>query len=522
MTTREHDGELPQGWCSATIPDLIGVDGELTDGDWVESKDQDPEGAIRLTQLADVGDGIFRDRSRRYLTQQKSEELRCTYLREGDVLIARMPDPLGRACLFPKIEQTCVTVVDVCVVRPGEGSIDPRWLMHIINSPQIRSAVASHQSGTTRKRISKKNLSRIKIPIAPLHEQLRIAAAADSALSKLDFAVAGLKRAQANLKRYRASVLQSAVEGRLVPTEAELACEEGRDYEPAEVLLDRILAERRHRWEEAELERLQAKGRLPTNDNWRSKYKKLAAPAVQDLPELPDGWCWSTVGQLGEVSGGLTKNAKREAHPLQMPYLRVANVYSNRLELDEVKEIGVRDSELAKVLLQAGDLLVVEGNGSIDQIGRVALWDGTVPQCVHQNHLIKVRFSPVGIGRWVLAWLLSPSGRRHIVKVASSTSGLHTLSVSKVASLPVPVPPVSEQERILSEIDMMMSVAVETEKGMQVNLKRCDRLRQSVLGWAFAGRLVCQHPGDEPAEVILDRLREELPEKTRQARRKRA
>ena len=170
-------------------------------------------------------------------------------------------------------------------------------------------------------------------------------------MPKLDAAVAALERVRANLKRYRASVLKAAVEGRLVPTEAELARKEGRDFEPASVLLDRILAERRRRWEESELARMKAAGKPPKDDRWKSKYKEPVTPDSSTLPHLPDGWCWATVEQLGEVSGGLTKNQTREKIATRLPYLRVANVYTNELRLDEIFDIGVESSEVPRVRL---------------------------------------------------------------------------------------------------------------------------------------------------------------------------
>jgi type I restriction enzyme S subunit len=187
----------------------------------------------------------------------------------------------------------------------------------------------------------------------------------------------------------------------------------------------------------------------------------------------------------------------------------VANVYANRLALDEVKEIAVDDGELPRLLLQRGDLLVVEGNGSVDQIGRVALWDGSIDPVVHQNHLIKVRFGRSPLERWVLTWLLSPSGRVAIERVASSTSGLHTLSISKVQSLPVPLPPENEQVRVLETVDQLLSIVDASADGLDAGLRRCRRLRQTVLRSAFEGKLVDQDPADEPADVLLARIHAE-------------
>src|SRR5882724_1620169 len=109
--------KLPEGWAEAELTEAIGPGGVFVDGDWVESKDQDPNGDVRLIQLADIGDGVYRDKSDRFMTKTKAEDLRCTFLNNGDVLIAWMPDPLGRACLFPGDAKASVTVVDVAIVR---------------------------------------------------------------------------------------------------------------------------------------------------------------------------------------------------------------------------------------------------------------------------------------------------------------------------------------------------------------------------------------------------------------------
>ena len=203
--------ELPRGWTHACLPELAGPRGVFCDGDWVESKDQDPDGDVRLVQLADIGDGFYRNRSSRFLTLSKARELRCTFLAPGDVLIARMPEPLGRACLFPGDTKPSVTAVDVCIVRPDPSLIDARWLMHVLNAPQSRTAIAAFAKGTTRKRISRGNLARIPLPVPPLVEQRRILAAIEELFAHVDAGLASVQVASLKLRSYSVSALEDAV-----------------------------------------------------------------------------------------------------------------------------------------------------------------------------------------------------------------------------------------------------------------------------------------------------------------------
>lgn len=233
------------------------------------------------------------------------------------------------------------------------------------------------------------------------------------------------------------------------------------------------------------------------------------------MAELPEKWVWTRVEELGEVTGGLTKNSKRNKMSTTLPYLRVANVYSNELRLDELKYIGIESQEIPRVLLKEGDLLVVEGNGSVDQIGRVAIWNGKISPCVHQNHIIKVRFQIVEIGKFVLFWLLSFEGRNQITKIASSTSGLYTLNISKIASLSIPLAPLPEQQAIIQEIETRLSVCDKIEQDIKENLEKAEALRQSILKKAFEGKLLNERElaevrkaeDWEPAEVLLERIR---------------
>jgi type I restriction enzyme S subunit len=398
-----------------------------------------------------------------------------TPFQDGDVLFAKITPCMenGKYALASNLHDgRAAGSTEFHVFRP-KSDLDSKYLLFFLFSPDVRREAKRNMRGAAGQlRVPPIFFETLQIPLPPLDDQQRIVAEIEKQFTRLDAGIASLKRVQAALKRYRASVLKAACEGRLVPTEAELARKENRTYETGEQLLQRILKERREKW------------------NHKGKYKELAAPEPRRLPTLPDGWTWTRLEQIGFVFGGLTKNPARVKLPNRVPYLRVANVYADELRLNDVEVIGVRGSELEKLLLKTGDLLIVEGNGSKDQIGRVAIWDGSIDPCAHQNHVIKVRLVEPRMARWVLYWLVSTDGRRFVELVASSTSGLYTLSVNKVANLPIPLPPMDEQQRMLAEIESVLSSAKQMQSTVVANLNRGSRLRASILQRSFPQQIV--------------------------------
>ncbi len=230
--------------------------------------------------------------------------------------------------------------------------------------------------------------------------------------------------------------------------------------------------------------------------------------------ELPPGWAWSTLDEVGVVSGGLTQSKARAKSALQVPFLRVANVQAGRLDLSDLRLIGVQPTEISRTSLAPNDLLFVEGNGSIDQIGRCALWPGEVEGCVHQNHIIKVRLNGVVVPEYALFWFLSARGRAFIEQVASSTSGLHTLSISKIADLGIPIAPLGEQARIVAAIGTLFAELDEAEAALARAREGVEQFRASLLHAAFTGQLTAAwRAANPPHETGADLLRRILAER---------
>lgn len=190
--------------------EIAGNTGIFVDGDWIEKKDQDASGAVRLIQLADVGPGDFRDKSDKHITLEKAAELHCTFLQKGDILIARLGEPLCKTCIFP-LEGLYITAVDVAVLRIGSEIVNPKYLVYLLNSPWFKDQVKQYESGTTRKRISRKNLDRIEMRFPSLPEQERIVARIEELFSQLDAGVETLKKTKAQLAVYRQAVFASII-----------------------------------------------------------------------------------------------------------------------------------------------------------------------------------------------------------------------------------------------------------------------------------------------------------------------
>jgi type I restriction enzyme S subunit len=460
--------ELPTGWGVAAISDLVGKVGVFVDGDWVESKDQDPNGDVRLIQLADIGDGEYKNKSARFLSYKKALELGCTFLDKGDVLIARMPDPLGRACIFPGDQKKAVTAVDVAIVRPANDEFNNRWLMHFVNAPAFRAAVSSMQSGSTRKRISRRNLARIVLPVPPRKKQDQIVDEVEKQFSRLDEAVTSLKRAKVSLKHYKAAVLKAAVEGKLT----EQWRKENPDVEPAEKLLGRIVTECGN----------------PT------KNSRSTNIGINNLLKLPKTWTWT---QLQNVFDVITDGDHQPPPQTEkgVPFLVIGNVRTGKLDFSNTRFVS-------REYFEGIDANRVPGMGDIlftvvGSYGIPVLIDTDQNFCV-QRHIAILKPSKLVNSKYLYYALKSNIVFRQATKVATGTAQ-KTVPLSGLRTIVIPIPPLIEQGKIVEQLEWWLPTTEKSEEMIQLNFNRTDRLRQSILKKAFSGRLVPQTKGQPPS-----------------------
>jgi len=413
-----------------------------------------------------------------------------TKIAELDDILISIRAPVGPTNLCPL--QACIGR-GLAAIRPL-GGIPARYILYALRNSE--SDLASRGTGSTFAAVSGAELRSHRITLAPLPTQHRIVAEIERQLTRLDAAVAALKRIRANLKRYRASVLKAACEGRLVPTEAELARAEGRDYETGAQLLARILRERRIAWE------------TQVPNVRKRKYDEPQPPDTSRLPELPEGWTWASVEQVGRLQLGRQRAPKYHQGQHMRPYLRVQNVFEARIDLSDVMEMDFPGDDATTYELRSGDILLNEGQ-SPELLGRPALYRGELPGVCFTNTLIRfqaagslcVEFALIVFRHYMRAGRFAAEG--------TITTNIAHLSLGRLSLIEFPLPPLAEQCRIVAEVERRLSVIQDLEESTGLNLRRADRLQQAILKRAFEGKLVPQDPNDEPASALLERIRAE-------------
>ncbi|MBX3465529.1 MAG: restriction endonuclease subunit S [Planctomycetes bacterium] len=492
----EAPWQIPRGWVWARFAELL--DEGPTNG-------YSPAGGPNATgtpsfKLSATTQGrfIINEDTIKPLHETVPPEAKC-WLAPGDVLVQRANSLhyLGRTAIYEGPPSTYVYPDLMMRVRIGEPvtrTLAWRYLNSIDGSRYFRTR-ATGTAGNMPK-INGEVLREMQFPLPPFNEQRRIVAKLETLTARSRAARDALEQVSALLERFRQSVLAEAFRGDLTADWRK----QNPDVEPASVLLERIRASRG----------LQPHPRGETG-----------------VPEwVPDGWCWSSVGEVADVDGGLTRHAeKRSAATRQVPLVSVAAVRFRRIDIAEIGLIGLLPSDGDKARLERGDLLVVEGNGSRDQIGRVAIWDADTPDARHQNHLIRVRARGGIDSRFLLEWLASPGGRERLERAATSVSGLYNLSLSKVAGIDIPLPTLTEQAEIVRIVASLLRWVDAIERSVRDQVEALGRFDQAILAKAFRGELVPQDPNDEPASVLLDRIRAERAHETstrKPSRRRRA
>lgn len=436
-----------------------------------------------------------------------------TVFLSGDVIMAKITPCMenGKIAVVPEVPGgVCFGSTEFHTLRP-EAGIRPQWIANFLLQHEVRRvAQRSMTGGVGQMRVPASWFEATVIPIAPTAEQERISDALDELFSDLDAGVAALERVRAKLKLHRASVLKAAVEGTLT---AEWRAQHPYT-EPADKLLERILDERRRRWEDDQLAKFKIKGQDPPR-NWKAKYKAPGAPDIDNLQPLPSNWCWATVEQVGEVRLGRQRAPQHHQGDHMRPYLRVANVYEDRLDLRDVKQMNFTPDEFSTYALRYGDILLNEGQ-SPELVGRPALYRDELPGCCYQKTLLRFRASDGILPAFALCVFRAYMRNGRFRKSANITTSIAHLAAERFIAIEYPLPPLSEQQAIVEAVEDQLSVVDHFEAALVALLQRAHNLRQALLRHAFDGKLVLQDRNDEPAWQLLERIAGEREARTSQ------
>lgn len=427
------------------------------------------------------------------------------YVKQGDVLVSMTRPGLNAVAMVPTQDHFFVASTGFHVLRPNR--IESKYLFYLVQTDQFIESMSAQVQGALYPAVRPKDIEGFQFRLPPHPEQVRIIEKLEELLSELDAGVNELKAAQRKLVQYRQSLLKAAVEGTLTADWRAARAQSGEPQETGAELLQRILTERRTRWEAKQLAKFAKQGKAPPN-GWRIKYLEPIAPNVDNLPALPDGWTWASVDQLSpdDLANGRSVPSSISGAKV----LRLTSVKEGKIDLSEFKHGNWSDDEARQFLVAEGDLLIIRGNGSLSLVGRAGIVNSVTEQVAYPDTMIRLRVvDSVVRSRWVAALWDSSLVRSHMESRARTSAGIYKISQPDIISVIVPIPPISEQDKILTVLDRSADDFQALQRSLVIAERQSSAQRKNILKAAFSGELVSQDQNDEPASVLLERIRAE-------------
>lgn len=491
--------ELPQGWEWVRLGGVVNA----SEAGWSPTCIGSPRrpGHWGVLKVSAVSWGSFDPTANKELPSELTPKPEYE-VKDGDFLLSRAntAELVARSVVVGVAEPQLM--LSDKIIRLSVSSQMNRAFVNMVNNVNYsREHYAANASGTSSsmKNVSREVVLALPVPVPPLAEQSRIVTRVEALMRLCDALEAkgqleAAHHAQlvstllgtltasttpeelaANWQRVaphfdllldrpeaidalEQTLLQLAVRGLLVPQDP--------TDEPASALLQKIRAEKDH---------LIATGQI-------KRDKPLPPITDEEKPfELPVGWEWVRISDLAEVQGGIQKTQMRTPVKQHFPYLRVANVQRDALRLEEIERFELTMEELERWRLIAGDLLIVEGNGSAEEIGRCAVWTGAIDPCVYQNHLIRVRCFQQDCMAFIKLFLNAPSGAEEMKRLAITTSGLYNLSVGKIRNYAVPMAPLAEQSRIVTRVTALRRLCADLRQRLAERQSVQARLAEALV-----------------------------------------
>ena len=425
-------------------------------------------------------------------------------LKVGDVLVSMTRPNLNAVALVPAHLDGAIGSTGFHVLR--SRWLHPDFLVALVQTQSFIDAMSAVVQGALYPAVRPRDIAAYAFTFETPVQQTRIVAKLEELLSDLDAGVAELNAAQKKLAQYRQSLLKAAVEGALTAAWR-------TQHQPTETgaqLLQRILQERRARWEARQLAKFAEQGKTPPKD-WQKKYPEPVQPDTTGLPELPQGWVWASGEQLCEfITKGTTPPKELDPRGQKtIPFLRVTNLTDRgELDLSDGVFVSVETHRgfLARSAVYPNDVLM---NIVGPPLGQVAVVPPTFAEW-NINQAIAIFRAVEGVlPSFICRFLLSPVAQQWLKARSKTTAGQTNLTLEVCRSLPFPLPPKDEQQALLGSIETAMKALASQEQAIDHALQQSTAQRQNILRAAFSGQLVPQDPHDEPASALLERIRAE-------------
>lgn len=508
---------LPAGWCTETIQELCDVNPKHdpdTDRDQLVS-------FVPMPAVSDIEGKITNPQTRPLVEVWKG----YTHFADGDVIFAKITPCMenGKAAVAEGLTNGMACGSTEFHVLRSKGGVLPAYLHRYLRQESYRFDAERAMTGAVgQRRVPKSYLEVTSLPIPPLPEQRRIVAKIEALQERSDRARGALTAIPPLLEKFRQSVLAAAFRGDLTRAWRE----QNPHTEPASELLKRIRQERRRRWEAAELAKMQARGQSPTSNAWKAKYQEPAHVDSTDLPELPEGWVWTTLENLAKFNANAicagpfgTIFKAKDFRPEGVPIIFLRHVAPGQYKTQKSGFMDVNKWEeyFRPYSVFGGELLVTKLG---DPPGVCAIYPTDLGPAMVTPDVIKMETNEEAArSRYLMHFLNSNESRKFAFGVAYGATRLR-MNLSIFREIPVPLAPLEEQMEIERIIDIFQNSIVQVERMIQIKTDQLGSLVQSILAKAFRGELVPQDPNDEPAAVLLARIRAER-EKTTAKRRTR-
>jgi type I restriction enzyme S subunit len=476
--TADGPWQLPEGWVATKLEDIVE---RLTDG--THQPPTFTASGIPFVVIGNVsGDGIDWSSVKKWVSPS-------TYLSESKRLRPSQDDILYTAVGSYGL---AIRVLDdrefmfqrhIAYLRPNKNLVDPAYLCHALNSPMLRRQADHVARGVAQKTVTLGSLREFDVPLAPLAEQRRIVARVDALFAEIAEGEEALVAARKGLEIFRRALLKAAVTGELTKDwrASNPVAETGHD------LLARIAND--------------FTAKAPTKIRGRQNADDTPLD-LGALPALPSSWAWATVRGVGAVQLGRQRAPQHHTGENMRPYLRVANVFEDRIDFTDVKEMNFTPAEFQTYELKPGDILLNEGQ-TPDLLGRPAMWRGEFKGYCFQNTLLRFQVRAPMSAEFCLLVFRHYLHAKRFKRESQITTNIAHLSSGRFVTIEFPVPPLDEQTEIVRRVSEGLAAAADTLAGLDAEAADSARLRQSILKAAFEGRLVLQDPTDESAGARL-------------------